>query len=203
MVGPQEDSMAEHGSYVRQIAELFPVQGKWTEEDYFALPEVNRIIELSDGEIIMSPPPKPSHQRTVHRLAMSLTNFVDVNELGEVLPSPIAVRLWKGRIRGPDLLFLRTENLAKIGDTYIDGGPDWVAEVISPRSRQIDTVEKLEEYALAGILEYWILDPRTKSISVYVLEKDTFRLAATYNSGDIAESATILGFTIAADEVFR
>jgi hypothetical protein len=30
-----------------EVAKLFPRQGKWTEKDYYNLPETNRIIELS------------------------------------------------------------------------------------------------------------------------------------------------------------
>lgn len=32
------------------VAELFPPQGQWTEEDYFSLPDTNRLVELSEGE---------------------------------------------------------------------------------------------------------------------------------------------------------
>ena len=58
-----------------EVAGLFPPQGQWTEEDYFALPDSNRYIELSDGIFIMPPHPTNTHQRTVGRLFRSLEDF--------------------------------------------------------------------------------------------------------------------------------
>jgi hypothetical protein len=51
-----------------EIARLFPRQGQWTEADYFRLPETNRIIELSEGRLIIIPSPTSQHQRIVFRL---------------------------------------------------------------------------------------------------------------------------------------
>ncbi len=44
-----------------EILRLFPRQGEWTEADYFRLPESNRIIELSEGRLIISPSPTEQH----------------------------------------------------------------------------------------------------------------------------------------------
>lgn len=191
------------GVYVNWVARLFPHQGKWTEEDYFSLPDTNMIIELSDGEITMAPPPTPVHQRYLRRLVSPLENFVEENQLGEVFRSPVAVRLWEGKIRQPDALFLKMEHLDQITGSHIEGAPDWVCEIISPRSRKIDSEEKLEEYAKAGIPEYWLLDSKTKTIRVYILEGNRYLLDASYGMGDIAKSVTIAGFEIAVSEVFR
>ncbi len=51
--------------FVTEIAELWPPQGKWTEVDYFALPEANRFIELSEGRLIK--PPYPISYASAHR----------------------------------------------------------------------------------------------------------------------------------------
>ena len=40
-----------------EVAELYPPQGQWTEEYYFALPDTNRYVELSEGRLITPPPP--------------------------------------------------------------------------------------------------------------------------------------------------
>ncbi len=50
------------------IAELFPPQGQWTERDYFALPDTNRYLELSEGRLIIPPHPTYSHQDALKRL---------------------------------------------------------------------------------------------------------------------------------------
>lgn len=189
--------------YATEIASLFPVQGEWTEDDYFALPETNRIVELSDGEIIMPPmPPGDAHQKASIWLASSLLMFVDGHNLGTVRSAPLSVRLWEGKIREPDVLFVRTDHLDRIGEKYI-GPPDWVAEILSPRTRKTDVVDKLKEYAQAGIPEYWMIDTKKKTVRVYVLREDekSYTLAATYTSGQVARSETIEGFGISVDRM--
>jgi hypothetical protein len=52
-----------------EVAKMFPVQGKWTERDYFSLPETNRIVELSEGRLIITPSPTTQHQRIVLRIS--------------------------------------------------------------------------------------------------------------------------------------
>lgn len=194
--------MSQQRTYVRWISELFPEQGRWTEDDYFALPETNRIIELSDGQIIMSPYPTPLHQLISDNLQFWLSSFVREHGLGRVLSAPTAVRLWEGKVRGPDLIFLKTEHLDRIGAKVVEGAPDWVAEIISPRSRKIDRVERLAEYAEAGIPEYWLLDPEKQTIRVYWLEGDKYSLTATYKMGDIAKAETVHGFEVAVSDIF-
>ncbi|MCS7265265.1 MAG: hypothetical protein NZ805_10580 [Armatimonadetes bacterium] len=38
-----------------EVAELFPRQGDWAEEDYFLLPETNRLVEFPEGSLLMLP----------------------------------------------------------------------------------------------------------------------------------------------------
>jgi len=45
------------GTLTYEVAELFPRQGEWTEEDYLSLPETNRLVELSDGKLVVLPMP--------------------------------------------------------------------------------------------------------------------------------------------------
>ena len=56
-----------------EVAQLWPPQGQWTEADYFALPDTNRLVELSEGELIMPPHPTHTHQLIV--LAVSYTHL--------------------------------------------------------------------------------------------------------------------------------
>lgn len=194
--------MATQEVYATWIAELFPPQGKWRESDYFALPDAMQIIELSDGEITMSPTPSYRHQESVAIVGFKLRQLAEENGLGKVIIAPFAVRLWEGKIREPDVLFIRTENLSRIKETHIDGPPDWIAEVISPGTRGTDEDDKLVEYAQAGVLEYWLLDLENKTVRVYHLEEDIYVLKGNYAVGQIALSVTIPGFEVRVDEVF-
>jgi Uma2 family endonuclease len=193
--------MEAQGTYVTEIAKLFPRQGEWTERDFFALPESNRRIELSNGVLTMTPSPTGSHALILMELASRLKNHVAAADLGVVLVAPLDVRLFPGTIRQPDILFIREENRARIGD-YVDGPPDWVAEIISPGSRELDEQVKLAEYARAGVPEYWLVDPRDRTVRIYTLAGDAYTLAATASDCQAARSATIEGFEVAAGDLF-
>jgi Uma2 family endonuclease len=192
--------MAERNAPVIEIAQLFPSQGKWTEHDYFNLPDAARIIELSNGELIMPPPPTPRHQIAVRKLAFVLNTYVEAHDLGAVLFAPVAVRLWEGQIREPDVLFVSKEHAARIGEKMC-GVPDWVAEVVSPGTRHTDEVEKLDEYRQAGVAEYWLVGPEARTVRVYALRQSPQGEPITYRPGQRARSLAIQGFEVAVDEI--
>lgn len=58
----------------------------------------------------------------------------------------------------------------KLDETGCHGAPDWVIEIVSPSSKHMDHVRKLELYREAGVREYWIVDSLKGSVSVYDLE---------------------------------
>ena len=61
----------------------------------------------------------------------------------------------------------------KLDDRGCHGAPDWVIEVVSQSSRQMDYFTKLFKYRSAGVREYWVVDPEKKRVVVYNFEKDT------------------------------
>src|SRR5438132_10469412 len=75
-----------------EIAELFPRQGNWSEEEYLALPD-NRLLELSDGFLEVLPMPTTSHQALVAYLYGLFLSFVSERDLGKVFFAPIRLRL--------------------------------------------------------------------------------------------------------------
>ncbi|MBI3921509.1 MAG: Uma2 family endonuclease [Armatimonadetes bacterium] len=190
------------------ILDLFPRQGEWTESNYFSLPETNRIIELSDGKVAMPDMPPPSHQYSVFEFAVILRAFVRAHNLGHVLVAPVPVRLWHGKIREPDVVFLSREHEDRRGEQYW-GPPDLVAEVISPRTAQssgtedIDRVTKLMEYAQAGVREYWLVNPAEPGIEVFVLRNGDYHVLGKWGAGETARSELLPGFEIPVDSVVQ
>jgi len=184
------------------VAELYPPQGQWTEEDYFSLPDTNRIVELSEGRLIMAPHPTYSHQTALQNLFLKLEAFVREKELGVVRFAPLPVRLWPGKIREPDIFFIAKEHEDRLGER-VCGVPDLAVEVISPGTRRIDRGEKLFEYAKAGVAEYWLVDPEEKTIEVYVLREGAYELVEKFRSGEAARSELLEGFEVQVDEVFK
>jgi Uma2 family endonuclease len=65
-----------------------------------------------------------------------------------------------GPARIPDILFVAREHRDRIESLRLNGPADLIVELISPESVRRDRVEKLHEYAAAGVLEYWLIDTR-------------------------------------------
>ena len=187
--------------FVTEIAELWPPQKEWTEENYFGLPDTNRFLELSEGELIMPPHPTPTHQRTVLRLATDFQSFLQAHDLGILYIAPLPVRLWTGKIREPDILFFTHAHADRIGEQAC-GPPDLAVEVISPTTEHTDRGEKFAEYARAGIFEYWLVDPNARAIEVYALRGSAYQLLAKAGPGEKVYSQLLEGFEINADDLF-
>jgi Uma2 family endonuclease len=183
-----------------EVARLWPPQGQWTEADYFALPDTNRFVELSEGELIVPPHPTETHQRVVMELAFRMRAFVDEGGLGTVRFAPLPVRLWPGKIREPDVLFVAKAHADRIGE-QVYGVPDLVVEVLSPGTWRLDRHEKFSEYAQAGVAEYWIVDPERQTIEVFVLRVGAYELLGKWNRSEVARSGLLAGFEVAVDEV--
>jgi Uma2 family endonuclease len=183
-----------------EVARLWPPRGQWTEADYFALPDTNQFIELSEGELVMPPHPTDTHQRIVGDLYVMLRSFVEHHRLGTVRLAPLPVRLWPGKIREPDILFVSKEHADRMGEQFY-GPPDLVVEVLSSGTRRTDRLEKLVEYAQAGVGEYWIVDPEGQTVEVFTLREGAYELLGKWGKGERARSGMLAGFEVAVDEV--
>ncbi|NKQ34403.1 MAG: Uma2 family endonuclease [Chloroflexi bacterium] len=183
-----------------EIAYLYPDQGSWSEEEYLAL-ETNRLVEYTDGYVEILPMPTQSHQLIVAYLHAALTAFVKAAGLGCVLFAPFRVQLWPGKYREPDILFMSAGHEERQGEQFWQGA-DLVMEVISPNDRERDEVVKKEEYARAGIAEYWLVDPQKRQITVYFLQDGRYAIHGLFKFGDAAMSALLPGFSVEVSSVF-
>ena len=76
----------------------------------------------------------------------------------------------------PDISVICDPN--KLTDRGCTGAPDWIIEIISPSTASYDHIRKLNLYADAGLSDYWIVDPMEKSVYVYFLEQERFRVVS-------------------------
>jgi Uma2 family endonuclease len=187
------------------IARLYPVQGDWSEEDYLALAlSENVLIEFTDGCIEVLPMPTIEHQLILRYLLDVLRAFVEPRNLGMVLFSPLPVRtLVKRKYREPDLIFNFTENHARQGRKYYTSA-DLVMEVVSDdrQSHERDYQKKRQDYAEAGIREYWIVDPQEQRITVLALQGAEYAEHGTFAPGERATSKLLVDFFVDIDSVF-
>jgi Uma2 family endonuclease len=182
-----------------EIAQLFPAQGHWSEEEYLAL-DTNHLIEFSHGQLEVLPMPTFSHQRLVALLYRLILGFVEERGLGVVMFAPLRIQLWSGKYREPDIVFMAAEHADMLGEQFWRGA-DLVMEVVSPDDPRRDTVTKRREYAQAGIPEYWIVDPAGASITVLTLSGQEYALHGEFVAAETATSLLLEGFTVDVDSV--
>ena len=137
--------------------------------------------EIIDGFIqLMSPAPVTIHQRTCLKLASKIDAFIEkVKGNCEVFPAPFDVRLPVNgekqdneiyNIVQPDICVICDP--AKIDEKGCIGAPDLIIEVLSKSTRKKDLYDKFSLYEKSGVREYWIANPKTKSITVHILQGD-------------------------------
>ena len=143
-----------------------------TIEDIYALPDGER-AELIDGQIYDMAPPSRTHQRISSYLHNEIYNHIKKNGGScEVYAAPFAVFL-----NEDDTTYLEPDisvicDSSKLDERGCQGAPDWVIEIVSPGSKQMDYFKKLFLYRNAGVREYWIVDPTKKHVIVYKFEQE-------------------------------
>ena len=175
------------------VALLFPAQGAWTEGEYLQL-NTNHLVEFSHGQVEVLPTPTRIHQMIVGYLYLLFRTFAK-HEAGIVVLAPFRLRLWEGKYREPDLLFLANKNDPRNQEAFWLGA-DLVVEVVSLDDPNRDLVEKRREYAQAGIPEYWIVNPQAESITVLQLRHGYYIEHGLFKRGDTATSATLAGIEV-------
>lgn len=148
-----------------------PIKTKLSYEEFLRLYDEDAYAEWVDGEVILLSPASNRHQDLVRFLTVLLSVYVEKHDLGVVRPAPFQMKIGLSG-REPDLLFVAKEHLERLQENYLDGPADLVIEIISPESRLRDRGEKLAEYELAGVREYWLLDPDEKRADFYILGDD-------------------------------
>ena len=194
---PTPDTTAE---LTWEIAQLFPAQGHWSEEEYLSL-DTNHLIELSKGQLEVLPLPTFSHQRLVAFLYRLLLGCVEDRGLGVVMFAPLRIQLGHGKFTEPDLVFMAAEHADRLGEQFWRGA-DLVMEIVSPDDPERDKVTKRREYAQSGIPEYWIVDPTEASITVLTLQGQEYALHGEFAAGEAASSVLLEGFKVDVDDVF-
>ena len=182
----------------------WPAQGEWTYEDYKKLPDDGRRYEIIEGVLYVTAAPGFDHQYTVTRLLVHLDNLVTEQNLGVVLVAPFEVHLPDiAQPVQPDVLFVAAERAPRPGAEGFTGAPDLIVEVLSQSTARTDRLVKFGAYERAGVREYWLADPRTRSVEVYSLsEEGTYEMAGQYTPGETVKSAVLSDLALPVDELF-
>lgn len=183
------------------MAITIPKKEKYTYEDYAKLPE-GAPYQLIGEELIITPAPMPYHQIVWRKIVSLLTQYVEKNNLGEILYSPIDVYFTEEDVFQPDIIFISKERLNIIGETKIEGAPDLIIEILSPSTAYYDLGRKYEIYEKSGVKEYWIVHPERKSIEIYQNESGQFKLVQTAKETGTINSPFLKGLELNLEKIF-
>ena len=145
--------------------------GPYRAKDYWELPE-GAPYELMRGELVLSPSPRTSHQIIIGQL-FNVFQAIEKRGGGLSILSPMDVILSDDTILQPDLLYVAKARRDIIGDR-VNGPPDVVIEVLSPRAERRDRVQKLALYAEYGVPEFWIVDQTAQWIEFLILKDGAY-----------------------------
>jgi Uma2 family endonuclease len=131
--------------------------------------------ERIDGTIYdMSPPPSSTHQSIVTSMSSEIYNYLKLKGKScQVFVAPFAVWLDNheaGDYVEPDITVVCDKS--KITAKGCVGVPDMIVEVLSPSTAVKDKGVKLRKYRMAGVKEYWIVDPLNGNVEVYRAVED-------------------------------
>ena len=158
---------------VKDVERASPITGRvvlfrMNSIQYATLPESKENLELLNGEVVLSPRPRPPHQQFIGRLFAVLDEWVQRHRLGEVYPE-VEMLLDDKWTPAPDLVFVAAEHVDRVGDTQIIGPADLAVEVLSPSNVNDDRVGKFRAYAAHSIPWYWIVDLDRRVLEEYEL----------------------------------
>ena len=182
-----------------EVALLYPPQGAWTAEEYLHLTDgTNRLIEFTAGRIEVLPVPTDRHQTTLLFIYQIMSHLV-WGIGGKTLVAPLRLYITRDRYREPDILLVRDKHDPRRGERYW-AGADLVVEIVSPDDPDRDWVTKRNDYADAGILEYWIVDAQRGQIAVLRLDDGAYREHGLFARGESATSALLPGLVVNVSE---
>ena len=142
----------------------------FTLKDLYSIPDDIR-CELIDGKIYYMTIPGTKHQIISSAIFCALDRYISESE--EAWLSFFAlteVRLSNKGISSvqPDVLVVCDRY--KINRQYIDGAPNYIAEILSPSTTRKDRIIKRDLYMAAGVKEYWVVDPDNETVTVHLFD---------------------------------
>lgn len=168
-----------------------PAERRATYQDVLDAPP-NVVAEVIDGRLYTHARPRVRHSRAASRLAARLGGPFDEGIGGPggwiLLYEPELHLGAEPVILVPDILVpdyvgWRRETLPELPDAlFITVTPDWVCEVLSPSTEDVDRAEKLPVYAREGVRHVWFLDPMVRTLEVLRLDGDGYRIVDVWRA---------------------
>ena len=184
---------------------------RYTYADYLTWLD-DRRMELIDGFIHFMSAPIRIHARISQKLSAIIDRVIDNKKGGcHVYHAPFDVRFPLNNETDDDKVYDVVQpdicvicDLSKLDDKGCIGAPDLIVEVLSPSTLKYDWNYKFNLYEAAGVREYWIVDPKTKVVNVFLLQPDgKYDLGTVYEYNQKAPVRIFEGLEIDLNELFE
>lgn len=158
-----------------------PSHTYWTADFVRDLPDDGNRYELVHGELLVTPAPRPRHQRVQSRLFAALHQYLLAEPVGEVWSSPADISWSPDTLLQPDLFVVplgeaEAERWSEVGSLLL------VIEILSPGTARQDRFQKRRRYQETGVPLYWIVDADACQVEVWTptdlfpaIERDRLR----------------------------
>ncbi len=181
---------------------------KYSFADYLTWVDDKR-RELFDGIAkLMTPAPSSFHQEVSGELFTFFKNYLKKKQC-KVFHAPFDVRLPDNIETSDDKIYTVVQpdisvicDLLKVDKRGCLGAPDLIVEIVSLDSKR-DIEDKFQLYQKHGVKEYWIVYPNEKSISVFVLENEKYKLVGMYAETGKIKVNIFDDLYIDLEEIFR
>ena len=155
-------------TYFVREAPLPYIDNNWkTVEDYYNMPEDFR-GELIYGQIIELKAPTVNHQLILSELSYLIPTYLrQVGSNCQGFPAPFDVQLYEDEYTmvQPDYVVI-SDKSKYINGKNCYGCPDLIIEIVSPSNTDLEMIMRFHLYRLAGVKEYWEIDPMKKKVTV-------------------------------------
>jgi Uma2 family endonuclease len=140
------------------------------------------VAEIVRGALHLQPRPAAPHARASSMLGVEIGGPFDRGRGGPggwwIVDEP---ELHLGQdVLVPDLAGWRRERMPRFPRTaFFTLAPDWVCEVLPPRTRQIDLGPKRDIYGEHGVGHLWLVDPDARTLEAFARRDGAWVLLGT------------------------
>jgi Uma2 family endonuclease len=177
-----------------------------TYDDLVRMPDDGLRHEIIDGVHYVTPSPVRRHQDLSGRLFLAIGNYLASHAgAGWLYHAPFDTVFSRWDVVEPDLLFVAADQSAILTDANIQGAPALVVEILSPATRGRDLRVKKQLYDRGGVREYWIVDPKANTVTIYRRSGDeSFPVAPSLpEEAGVLTTPLLPGFSLSLQELFR
>ena len=167
-----------------------------TREEYLDLEDDGYKYDMLQGVLHMAPSPSFSHGEAQGSLHYLLKLHLKKNKVGRAALEVDVFLPDGGDVLRPDISFVLNENVHII-KTHIHGAPDLIIELLSERTEKRDRNEKANRYLACGVKEYWLIDPRNRSMELRINKGVSWETI----SGEKLESRLLPGWIVSTEEL--